>query len=202
MNKKGLLIVLVGPSGSGKDTVLREFFKRDTNTFLSVSATTRAPREGEVDGRDYYFVSREEFDSMIAEDGLLEYATYVGNSYGTPKKPVLERIERGENVILEIEVQGARKVLSLYPDAVSVFILPPSLTELRRRLIGRGTEELETVNRRLETARGELPFAYECSYVIVNDDIAAAAAELAALICAERCAGKAMKETIDAVLNG
>lgn len=202
MNKHGLLIVLVGPSGCGKGTVLKEFFQNEANTFLSISATTRSPREGEADGINYYFITKPQFEQLIAEDGLLEYANYVGNYYGTPKKPVLERIERGENVILEIEMQGARKVLQMYPDAVSVFILPPSLEELRRRLVGRGTEDMDTVSRRLETAMGELTFAYECDYVIVNDDVTKAAAQFSAVIHAERCAKGVMKDVIDAVING
>ena len=192
----GVLLVLVGPSGSGKGTVLKELLRTEEKTFLSVSATTRSPRPGEEHGKHYYFLSREEFQKLIEEDGLLEYASYCGNCYGTPRKAVMERLERGENVILEIEVQGAANVRRMYPEAVLAFILPPSLEELRSRLVGRGTEDPETVSRRLETALKELPFANECDYVVVNDQVEEAAESLRGILRASRCRQTVMAERV------
>lgn len=197
----GTLLVLVGPSGSGKGTVLKELLRTEKNTFLSVSATTREPRPGEEHGVHYYFLSREEFQELIQRDGLLEYASYCGNYYGTPRQAVVERLERGENVILEIEVQGAANVRRMYPEAVLAFILPPSLEELRRRLEGRGTEEPEVVARRLETAMREIPFAYECDYIVVNRDVAEAAEQLSGILRAQSCRRDAMTGTVDRILK-
>ena len=202
MNKTGTLMVLIGPSGSGKGTVLRELLQMEENTFLSVSATTRAPRPGEEHGKHYFFLSKEEFQALIAEGGLFEYACYVGNYYGTPKAPVEERLAAGSNVILEIEVQGAKQVKQMFPEAVTVFILPPSLSELKRRLVDRNTEDLETVERRLETALQEIPYAYECDYVVVNRTIPAAAAELRAILLSQSCSQRAMRLVIEQVLQG
>lgn len=201
MSKKGNLFVLVGPSGSGKGTVLKEVLAAEKNTFLSVSATTRHPRPGEQHGVHYFFTSREDFEGMIRREELLEYAKYCENYYGTPKSAVLERISRGENVILEIEVQGAKKVKEMYPEAVTVFILPPSLSELRRRLTDRKTEDAETVNRRLETALGEIPYARECDYAVVNDQLPETVEEIRAIILAQSCSGRVMRDTIDRVLE-
>lgn len=197
----GTLIVLVGPSGSGKGTVLKELLQEESNTYLSVSATTRKPRPGEEDGRHYFFLETEAFRRLIDEDGLLEYASYCGNYYGTPRKAVLDRLERGDNVILEIEVQGARNVRRMYPEAVLVFILPPSLEELRRRLTDRRTEDAETVRRRMETTLRELPFAYECDYVVVNDRVANAVEALRAILKAQSCRRDRMKPIIDHILK-
>jgi len=187
MNKRGILIVLSGPSGAGKGTVLTRLFSERDDMFLSVSATTRAPRPGEEDGVQYYFVSRSRFEDMIASDELLEHAEYCGNYYGTPLKAVEERLAAGRNVILEIEVQGAMKVKSRCPDAVMVFIAPPSLKELERRLRGRNTEDGDTVERRMEKAKKEYAEIDRYEYLVVNDDIDTAARELGAIIDAERC---------------
>lgn len=197
----GTLIVLVGPSGSGKGTVLKELLQEEKTTFLSVSATTRRPRPGEENGTHYFFLEAEEFQRLIDENGLLEYANYCGNYYGTPRKAVLDRLARGENVILEIEVQGARNVRKMYPEAVLVFILPPSLSELRRRLTDRQTEDAETVNRRMETTMRELPFAYECDYVVVNDRVANAVEALRAVLKAQSCRSDRMKAAVDSILS-
>ena len=164
MNKQGILVLLIGPSGSGKGTVLKELLSVESNTFLSVSATTRKPRPGEKDGESYYFLGKDEFQELIECDSMLEYASYCENFYGTPKKAVLERISNGHNVILEIEVQGAKQIKKMYPTAVLIFIIPPSLTELKRRLIDRNTEDKETVKARLHAALDEIKFGYECDY--------------------------------------
>lgn len=185
MKHKGSLIVLIGPSGCGKGTVLQEFFREDTNTFLSVSVTTRKPRPGEQDGVNYFFLSQEQYDALLEKEELLEHARYVEHCYGTPKAPVMEHIERGENVILEIEMQGAKQVREMYPEAILVFILPPSLEVLQQRLTGRGTEDPETVAKRIQTARKELPFACECDYVIVNDRVEDAAERLRTVVRAQ-----------------
>ena len=145
---KGILMVVSGPSGCGKGTVLAEIVKSD-NIFCSVSATTRSPRPGETDGINYYFLAKDRFEEMIADGGMLEYASYCGNYYGTPQKPVEDMLEKGCHVILEIEVQGAMKIKDKCPDAVFIFILPPSLKELRRRLEKRGTESAEVIEKRL-----------------------------------------------------
>lgn len=198
---RGHLLVVIGPSGSGKGTVLKEVFARQERMFYSVSATTRAPREGERHGEQYYFVTHEEFQTMIAQDGLLEYANYVGNFYGTPRGPVMERLEAGDNVILEIEIQGARQVKQRFPEAVLLFILPPSLPELRRRLSGRGTESADVVRARLRKAVEEIPFAYECDYIVINDEVGRAAAEICAVIGSLSARQADMRPKIAQVLN-
>lgn len=186
MNKKGILIVFSGPSGCGKGTVLKELIDKDDNVFLSVSATTRSPREGEINGKNYYFLTKEEFEEQISNDGMLEYAKYCENFYGTPKAPVLERIEKGQNVILEIEVQGAMKVKEKQKDAVLVFLMPPSMEELERRLVDRQTEDIETITKRLNTAKEEIAHKDEYDYTIVNNTVSDAVADLEAIIRAER----------------
>lgn len=194
MSKKGLLIVLSGPSGSGKGTVLRELLKEEENIFLSVSATTRSPRPGEENGVHYFFLSREEFEAEIANDGMLEHACYCENYYGTPKKPVFDRCDNGQDVILEIEVQGAMQVLEKQKEAVSIFIMPPSLTELRERLIGRQTEDMETVERRLATALEEMKYAKQYDYIVVNDSIQEAVKDIKAILQAEKLKSGRMEE--------
>ena len=146
--RKGLLVVISAPSGGGKGTILKELFAQDDNLVLSVSATTRKPRPGEEDGKQYYFISREEFESLIAQGKMLEHAEYVGNYYGTPKEPVEQWTSQGRDVVLEIEVQGGAQIKKLMPDCVSVFILPPSMAVLEKRLRGRGTEDEATVQKR------------------------------------------------------
>jgi guanylate kinase len=185
--RKGLLIVVSGPSGSGKGTVLSELFSKRQGLFYSVSATTRAPRPGEKDGEQYYFLTREKFEQMITAGGMLEHACYCGNYYGTPKSAVEDKRNAGLDVILEIEVQGAMQIKKACPDCVTVFIAPPSLAELARRLRGRGTESDEVIKKRLETASRELNCAEEYEYVVVNDDIKTAAQKLESIIVAEKC---------------
>lgn len=174
----GKLIVLTGPSGVGKGTLVRALRSRYQELYLSVSATTRTPRRGEVDGQDYYFVSRQQFEEMIVADNLLEWAEYTGNYYGTPKLPVQEQIAQGQSVLLEIEVVGARKIKNTFPDALRIFILPPSLTELEKRLRKRGKDSETVIEHRLECAREEIAASSEFDWQIVNDDFATALAEL------------------------
>jgi guanylate kinase len=181
MSKK--LIVIAGPTAVGKGTVVDYITKNFPGIHLSVSATTRQPRPGEVDGKNYFFLSKEEFDGLIADGEMLEYATVHGlNKYGTPRKPVLEALARGEHVILEIDLQGARQVRKTMPEAKFIFITPPSWDELVRRLTSRGTESAEEQEKRLETAREELASQGEFDHVVINDEVARCAAEVVDLI--------------------
>jgi guanylate kinase len=176
------LTVLSGPSGVGKGSLIAVVRRRHPQVWLSVSVTTRAPRPGEVDGVEYHFVSAEEFDRMVAAGELLEHASYAGNSYGTPRRPVEEKLAAGVPALLEIELQGARLVRTAMPDARLVFLAPPSFDELARRLTGRGTEDPERVRRRLDLARIEMAAEDEFDVVVVNDDLEAAADRLVALM--------------------
>jgi len=196
---KGSLIVLSGPAGSGKDTILQACLKDRDDTFLSISATTRAMRPGETENVSYYFISKEEFEEKIARGEMLEYASYCDNYYGTPKDKVYEKLNAGKNVILEIEVQGAMKVKACCPEAVMVFIMPPSLKELRNRLVGRGTEDEKTIEKRLARAVEEIKLASEYNYIVVNDVVEKAAADLGIIIRSQQL--KSNKEIIDEVLN-
>ena len=172
---RGLLVVLSGPSGSGKGTVLKQAMQQNDNIEISVSVTTRAPREGEIDGVNYYFSTREVFQKRLDEGGFLEWAEFCGNFYGTPRAEIEQRLNEGKDVILEIEVQGAMKVREAFPDAVLIFNLPPSLEELKKRLTGRKTESPEVVEKRLNTAAWELSQAGKYDYIIVNDNVETAA---------------------------
>lgn len=187
MNKRGLLVVVSGPSGCGKGTVLGRLLKEDPNVFYSVSATTRAPRPGEVDGVHYFFLSKEQFEEKIKTGGMLEYANYVGNYYGTPSQAVEDQRSLGHDVILEIEIQGAMQVKAKCPDAVMVFVSPPSMEELKRRLIDRKTESEEVVNNRLKTAEKEMKAISKYDYVVVNDEVENAVSSLKAILQAEKC---------------
>ncbi len=171
MNKEGLLIVVSGFSGAGKGTAMKRLMEKYNTYALSISATTRKPREGEVDGREYFFKTVEEFEQMIADDQLVEYAQYVGNYYGTPRQYVEEQLKAGKNVILEIEIQGALKIKEKFPEAVLMFIVPPSAKVLRDRLIGRGTESIEVVEARLSRAVEEAQGVEAYDYVVVNDEL-------------------------------
>ncbi|MCR5088860.1 MAG: guanylate kinase, partial [Oscillospiraceae bacterium] len=171
MSRRGRLIIVSGPSGAGKSTVVFRALEDRNDICFSVSATTRAPRPGEVDGREYFFVSRERFQEMIAQDELLEHAEYVSNCYGTPRAYVEDRLKQGLDVILDIEIQGARQVVAKMPEAVTVLIVPPSLRELKQRLEGRGTEDADTIRGRLQRAREELSEADFYRYMIINDDV-------------------------------
>lgn len=198
--KKGLLIVLSGPSGCGKGTMVAEILKRG-DCVVSVSATTRAPREGEVDHVHYHFITREEFERRIAEDGFLEHAQYVGNYYGTPRKEVEEMRAQGKHVILEIEVQGAFQIREKCPDAILVFTIPPMLDELRRRLHKRGTETEEVIEQRVARAAEELPLAKQYDYIILNDDLQDAVDDFGAMIRAEMLKPAYQTERIGEMLS-
>jgi guanylate kinase len=176
------LTVLTGPSGVGKGTVVAEVRRRHPHVWVSVSCTTRRPRPGERDGVEYHFVTREQFAEMVAAGELLEHAEFAGNMYGTPRAPVLERLAAGLPALLEIELQGARQVRTSMPEALLVFLAPPSWEELERRLVGRGTEPSEVIEARLAQARVELAAAGEFDVTVVNDDVARAADELVGLL--------------------
>ncbi|MGM9925321.1 MAG: guanylate kinase [Bacillus sp. (in: firmicutes)] len=188
MKDKGLLIVLSGPSGVGKGTVRKELFKQEDLGFqYSISMTTRKPREGEVDGVDYFFKSREEFEELIEQGKLLEYAEFVGNYYGTPVDYVRDTIEEGKDVFLEIEVQGARQIREKFPEALFIFLAPPSLSELRSRIVGRGTESEEVIANRLKTAKEEIEMMDLYDYVVENDTVESACDKIKAIVVAGHC---------------
>ena len=182
MNQQGILVGVSGFSGAGKGTLMKELLKRYDNYALSVSATTRQPREGEKDGEDYFFVNREYFQQMIEEGRLVEYAQYVNHYYGTPRDYVEKKMAEGKDVILEIEIQGALKVKKRFPDALLIFVTPPSAGELRRRLVGRGTETIEVINARLRRAAEEASGMEAYDYLLINDEIDACVEQMHQLI--------------------
>ncbi len=184
---RGLLIVISGASGTGKGTICKKLLAESPGIAYSISATTRKPRPGEVDGREYYFLSVDEFKAWIAEGKFLEYAEVYGNFYGTPLNKIEERLKRGEDILLEIDVQGALNVKKKCPEGIYIFLLPPSLEELKRRIEGRGTENPESLTRRLQNAVAEIQIGLQYDYVVVNDTIDNAAAQIEAILTAERC---------------
>lgn len=171
MNKKGTLVLFSGPSGVGKDTVLEVVLKKNKDLQKSISLTTREIRENEIDGKDYYFITQDAFDDMIKNNEVLEFAQYGKNFYGTPKAPIDKWLDEGKTIILKIEVQGAKKIKELYPDAVGIFIMPPSMDELEKRLRFRGTESEEDIKRRLDIAKSEIEKSVDYDYLVVNDEI-------------------------------
>ncbi|OTN77967.1 guanylate kinase [Enterococcus sp. 8G7_MSG3316] len=186
MSERGLLIVLSGPSGVGKGTVRKAIFERDDNDFqYSVSMTTRQQRPGEVEGVDYYFRSREEFEALIEAGEMLEYAEYVGNYYGTPLSYVRQTLDQGKDVFLEIEVQGAKQVKDKVPDGVFIFLTPPDLAELRSRITGRGTDSAEVIDERMRVAREEIEMMALYDYAVVNDEVPKAVDRIREIISSE-----------------
>ena len=170
MNKRGILAIISGLSGAGKGTVVNKLLEKD-NYAVSISATTREPRQGEVDGKNYFFKSRDEFENMIENNQLIEYAEYVGNYYGTPRDYVFKKLEEGYDVILEIEMQGALKVKEKFPETALIFITPPSADELKKRLVGRGTETIEQIDKRMSRAVDECDYMNKYDYIVLNDDL-------------------------------
>ena len=186
MNEKGILIVVSGFSGSGKGTLMKELLTRYPDTYaLSISATTRSPREGEVDGREYFFVSKDEFEKMIAKGELIEYAKYVENYYGTPRDYVEKKLDEGKDVILEIEIQGALNVKKMFPDTLLLFVTPPSAEELKKRLVGRGTETMDVIESRMDRACEEAEGMENYDYLIVNDSLDRCVEEMHSIIRGE-----------------
>ena len=193
---RGKTFIIAGPSGVGKGTIIKKLFERRENLYFSVSATTRPPRPGEMDGVDYHFISREQFQDWIGKNAFLEYAEFVGNLYGTPKKFVDEAMDSGKDVILDIEVQGAEQVHRQRPDVVRIFIAPPSWEELERRLMGRGTENLSKVRQRLARSREEILLARYYDYLVINSDLDQAVREIEAVITAEHCRAKERYDSV------
>ncbi len=190
MNTRGILIVVSGFSGAGKGTLMKALLSKYEERYaLSVSATTRKPRLGEVDGREYFFISTAEFEKKIAKDELIEYAKYVDHYYGTPRDYVERQLDAGKDVILEIEIQGALKVKEKFPDALLLFVTPPSAAELKKRLIGRGTETMDVIGARLQRAAEEAEGMNRYDYLVVNDDLDVCVEQMHAIICGEhrRC---------------
>ena len=185
--RQGKTFIICGPSGVGKGTVVARLLASNPNLYFSVSATTRQPRNGEVDGVHYHFLSREQFQSWIAEDAFLEHAEFVGHYYGTPTKYVDAAMAQGRDVILDIEIQGAEQVHRQRPEAVRIYVAPPSWAELERRLIGRGTEDMEKVRSRLERGKQEFAAASSFDYFVINDTVDHAVTEITAIMTAEHC---------------
>lgn len=201
--ERGLLIVLSGPSGVGKGTVRKELFSQpDTNYEYSISMTTRQPREGEIDGVDYFFKTREQFEGLIEEGGLLEHAEFVGNYYGTPVAYVNETLDAGRDVFLEIEVQGAAQIREKAPDALFIFLAPPSISELRERLVGRGTETEDVIAKRIATANEEVEMMNLYDYVVENDEVQNACDRINAIIMAEHCRRERVEKRYLSMLKG
>ena len=187
---KGVLVVVSGLSGAGKGTICKRLLEKYPDYVLSVSATSRKPREGEVHGREYFFISKEEFESRIRQGQLLEYAQYVGNYYGTPKDWVMEQLDSGKNIVLEIELQGAFQIRKQISNAVLVFILPPDMEELKNRLLHRGTETMEEIERRLQRAKEEMEFVPDYDFVIINEDVEKSVDMLHNIVRSEKIKGE------------
>lgn len=201
IEQKGICFVLSGPSGVGKGTVRKALFEQDTNLKYSISMTTRKKREGEVEGVDYFYRTREQFEQMIRDQKMLEYAEYVGNYYGTPKEYVEDMIESGHDVFLEIEVQGALQVKKNFPQGVFIFLIPPSLEELKNRIVERGTETEDLIINRLKEASHEIEMMDKYDYVVVNDNVEEAVKKVQAIVQSEHCKRERVAKQYKAVLE-
>ena len=199
MSKRGTLVVVSGFSGAGKGTLMNKLIDEQDDYALSISATTRKPRDGEVDGREYFFISEEEFEQLIRDDALIEYAKYVCHYYGTPLSYVEEKLSKGKDVILEIEIQGALKIKEKFPDTLMLFVVPPSIQELEKRLVTRGTECDEVINSRIERAVEEAKGMSEYDYILVNDDIDECANEMHKIIQGDTTLVQDNKELIKGI---
>lgn len=195
--KKGLLLVISGPSGAGKGTICKELLRRDKDMNLSISATTREPRRGEEDGVNYFFIERDKFKNMIENDEFLEHAEVYSNFYGTPKQWVLDKLEQGEDVLLEIDIEGALNVKEIYPDGVFTFIMPPSMEELKNRIEKRATETKEAMIERLESAYKEIEYVFKYDYAVLNDEVDSAVDNIQAILKAEQCKVNRQRDIID-----
>ena len=194
--KRGTLIVISAPSGAGKGTVISNLLEKENNLWLSVSATSRAPRTNDIEGETYYFYSKEEFENKIKEGYFLEYAEYAGNYYGTPKKFIEEKLNEGIDVILEIEIQGAMQIKNLISESIFIFIMPPTLEELKRRLVGRNTDSKEKIIERFKIAYKEINEVSKYNYVVVNDEVDNAVSKIEAIIKAEKCRVDRIEEVL------
>ena len=198
---KGRVFIISGHSGSGKDTLMKKVFEKAPDILFSISSITRPMRVGEVEGEKYNFISRERFEEMIANDELLEHNVFVGNYYGTPKAPVLNAVNDGKNMLIEVDVNGAYQILEKIPDAVSIFIMPPSLEILKARLTGRGTDEQSVIDKRLFEALREISCAKDYDYIVVNDDLETAANEFVSIMSVDKFKTDRNLELINKILN-
>lgn len=195
--RKGILVVLSGPSGAGKGTICKSFLEKNKNVKVSISCTTRNPRKGEVHGINYFFTEKDDFLEMVERDEFLEHANVYGNYYGTPRSFVEKTLEEGYDIILEIDIQGALAVKEKFDDGVFIFIMPPSLNELKSRIIGRGSETEETLKRRFGSAAGEIKLFEEYNYAVINDDVESAVKKVESIITAEKCRIDRIRNNLD-----
>ena len=198
---KGRVYIISGPSGSGKDTLMKKVFEKKPDIAFSISSITRDMRPGEVEGEKYNFISRERFEEMIANDELLEHNVFVGNYYGTPKSPVINCIENGQDILIEVDVNGAVQIREKMPDAISIFIMPPSLEILKNRLTGRGTDSAEVIEKRLGEALREIASAKDYDYIVVNDDLETAANDFVSIMSVDQFKTDRNLELINKILN-